>query len=146
VRTVVLDTETTGLDPFSGDRIIEICCLEIIGRKTTGNIFHHHLNPGFLLSEEVCSLLKISNELLADKPKFSQIVDDFLCFIGKSRLVTINAQFELRFLNQELANCGFPWIEEARMLDVLPKLRKLYPKQPHLDAIARKLGGGLGRN
>jgi DNA polymerase-3 subunit epsilon len=103
MREIVLDTETTGLDPASGDRIVEIGAVELWNHLPTGKIFHKYLNPERNMPEEAQAVHGLTEEFLKDKPVFSQIVEDFLTFINGSKLVIHNASFDMKFINAELA-------------------------------------------
>ncbi len=106
VREIILDTETTGLDPDAGHRIVEIGCLELLHRLPSGRQFQKHLNPERDMPEEAQTIHGLSAEFLAGQPKFSEIVEEFLEFIGTAPLVIHNAHFDLKFLNVELARLG----------------------------------------
>ena len=108
MREIVLDTETTGLDPGKGDRLVEIGAVEIVNQIATGAVFHALINPEREVPEEAFRVHGHSTASLADKPIFAAVVDDFLAFIGEDRLVIHNAEFDLRFLNAELAALGRP--------------------------------------
>jgi DNA polymerase-3 subunit epsilon len=102
MREIVLDTETTGLDPLRGDRLVEIGCVEIFNRMPTGQTFHRHLNPERAMPAEAFAVHGLSSEFLADKPFFAEVVDDFLEFIAEAPLVIHNASFDISFINAEL--------------------------------------------
>src|ERR1700736_6432015 len=102
MREIVLDTETTGLDPLRGDRLVEIGCVEIFNRMPTGQTFHQYLNPERAMAAEAFAVHGLSSEFLADKPLFSEVAEDFLEFIGDAPLVIHNASFDISFINAEL--------------------------------------------
>ena len=102
MREIVLDTETTGLDPLRGDRLVEIGCVEIFNRMPTGQTFHRHLNPQRDMPAEAFAVHGLSSEFLADKPLFDEVVEDFLEFIADAPLVIHNASFDISFINAEL--------------------------------------------
>jgi DNA polymerase-3 subunit epsilon len=141
MRQIVLDTETTGLDPSDGHRIIEIGCVEMIGRRLTGNNFHQYLQPDREIDAGAIEVHGISSEFLADKPRFDDIVDDFLIYIAGAELVIHNAPFDVGFINHELRR-----IEKSQrvadictVLDTLTMARKLHPGQKNnLDALCKR--------
>jgi DNA polymerase-3 subunit epsilon len=138
-REIILDTETTGLDPASGHRVIEIGCLEIIGGAKTGEFFHTYVNPEREVPAEAEMVHGISTAFLQDKPLFAQVVDDFLAFIGEARLVIHNAAFDMKFINAELARHGFPALPMDRSLDTVAMARKKFPGSPaSLDALCKR--------
>lgn len=144
MRQIILDTETTGIDPAQGHRLIEIGCLELVNRRLTGRSFHHYLNPGREVEAEAMAVHGITNEFLADKPSFAAIVDEFLAFVHGAELIIHNAPFDLGFINHELAllNRGLPLLHEiCRVLDTLVLARSKHPGQKNnLDALARRYG------
>lgn len=138
-REIVLDTETTGLDPFTGHRIVEIGCVEVIGGVRTGNHLHIYLNPERDMPEEAFRVHGLSLDFLKDKPVFSQKVDEFLDFIKQDQLVIHNAGFDMRFINWELENLGFPPIPMTRATDTVAMARRKFPGSPaSLDALCRR--------
>jgi len=138
-REIILDTETTGLDPASGHRIVEIGCVEVIGGIRSGAHFHTYLNPDREVPDEAYSIHGISTEFLKDKPGFSEKVDDFLAFIAGDPLVIHNAGFDMRFINAELAILGFPPIPMTRAIDTAQMARKKFPGSPaSLDALCKR--------
>lgn len=141
MRQIVLDTETTGLDPKQGHRIIEIGCVEVVGRKLTGNTFHVYINPERLVEQEAIDVHGITNEFLQDKPVFAQIVDDFFNFIRGAELVIHNAPFDVGFIDHEFAAFGDKYgttTQHCRVLDTLQLARQLRPGQKNnLDALCR---------
>ncbi|RUO38104.1 DNA polymerase III subunit epsilon [Aliidiomarina shirensis] len=141
-RQIVLDTETTGIDPAQGHRVIEIGCVEMIGRKLTGNHFHVYLNPERFVEEDAIRVHGITNEFLVDKPVFAQVVDDFLAFIKGSELVIHNAPFDVGFLNNELRLLGSQHgtvTDIASVFDTLSFARQQFPGQRNsLDALCKR--------
>jgi DNA polymerase-3 subunit epsilon len=138
-REIVLDTETTGLDPATGHRIVEIGCVEVIGGMRSGAFFHTYLNPQRDMPEEAERVHGISSKFLQDKPLFSERVDDFLAFIADSPLVIHNAGFDMRFLNAELTRHGFAALAMERAIDTVTMARKKFPGSPaSLDALCRR--------
>lgn len=141
MREIVLDTETTGLDPFTGDRIVEIGCVEILNQITTGEVFHIYLNPQRDMPEEAFRVHGLSAEFLADKPLFAQKVDEFLAFIGEDRLVIHNAEFDMKFINHELQMVGRPKVPMSRVVDTLALARRKHPGASNtLDALCSRYG------
>lgn len=138
-REVILDTETTGLDPMSGHRIVEIGCLELIGGVRSGEFFHTYLNPDRDMPQEAEQVHGISTEFLKDKPRFAEKVDAFLEFIQDSTLVIHNAAFDMRFLNAELTRHGFAPLPMERARDTVAMARKKFPGSPaSLDALCKR--------
>ena len=138
-REIILDTETTGLDPFSGHRIVEIGCIEVIGGIRTGNHFHAYLNPERDMPEEAFRVHGLSSDFLKKHPIFSQKVDEFLEFIKEDTLVIHNAGFDMRFINWELENLGFPAIPMTRATDTVMMARRKFPGAPaSLDALCKR--------
>jgi DNA polymerase-3 subunit epsilon len=139
MREIALDTETTGLDPASGHRIVEIGCVEMMGRVRTGKVLQFYLNPERDMPQEAYAVHGLSNAFLADKPVFAQVAEKFLEFIGDTPLVIHNAQFDMRFINAELENAGFPTIPFARATDTVQMARKKFPGSPaKLDALCKR--------
>lgn len=139
IREIVLDTETTGLSPEKGDRIVDIGCVELINYAPTGNNFHVYINPERAMGEEALKISGITDEFLRDKPKFSEIADGFLNFIGDSKLVIHNAKFDINFLNSELERIGKPLLLLENAIDTLDIARKKYPGAPaSLDALCKR--------
>ena len=141
-RLIVLDTETTGLDVEDGHRIIEIGCVEIIDRNITSNSFHQYINPQRLVDEKAYEVHGISNEFLKDKPKFSDIIDNFIDYISESPLIIHNAAFDLGFLKAEyiLSNHKYSDIDNQReVIDTLKIARSKSPgKRNTLDALCSR--------
>lgn len=136
MREVALDTETTGLDPADGHRVLEIGAVEIVHQSLTGKVFHRLINPERDVSQEAARVHGHDFAALKDKPVFASVVDDFLAFIGDSRLVIHNADFDVRFVNAELARLGRATIGMDRVVDTLMLARKKHPGAPaSLDAL-----------
>jgi DNA polymerase III subunit epsilon len=127
MREIVLDTETTGLDPLRGDRLVEIGCVEIFNRMPTGQTFHRYFNPERDMPAEAFAVHGLSNEFLATKPLFIEEVDEFLAFIGDAPLVIHNASFDVSFINAELDRLKRPAILRERLVDTLLLARRKHP-------------------
>src|SRR5271169_6896939 len=127
MREIVLDTETTGLDPLRGDRLVEIGCVEIFNRMPTGQTFHRHINPQRDMSSEAFAVHGLSTEFLADKPLFAEVAEEFLEFIGDAPLVIHNASFDISFINAELERIKLPAIVRERLVDTLLLARRKHP-------------------
>jgi DNA polymerase III subunit epsilon len=127
MREIVLDTETTGLDPLRGDRLVEIGCVEVFNRMPTGQSYHRYINPERDMPQEAFAVHGLSTEFLADKPLFAGIVDEFLAFIGNSPLVIHNASFDISFINAELERLKRPAIPRERLVDTLLLARRKHP-------------------
>jgi DNA polymerase-3 subunit epsilon len=141
MREIVLDTETTGLDPLKGDRLVEIGCVEIVNRFVTGQVFHRYINPDRPMSPEAFAVHGLSDSFLADKPRFAEIADDFLAFIGNDPLVIHNASFDIGFLNAELKRLKKGPILTDRVIDTLALARRKHAGQPNsLDALCARYG------
>jgi DNA polymerase III subunit epsilon len=142
MRQIFLDTETTGLDPTQGDRLIEIGCIEMVNRRFTERTFHHYVNPGRPSHEEAVKVHGITDEFLADKPKFAEIAERFVEFVAGTELIIHNAAFDVGFLDAELARLGQPPIAKiaARVTDTLLMAREMFPgKGNSLDALCKRL-------
>ena len=139
MREIVLDTETTGLDPKSGHRVVEIGCVELVNHVATDNNFWQYINPERDMPEEAFQVHGLSAEFLSDKPVFSEIADAFLDFVGDSPLIIHNADFDMGFLNAELKISGRPELEHGRAVDTVRMARKKFPGSPaNLDALCRR--------
>ncbi|MEQ1753553.1 MAG: DNA polymerase III subunit epsilon [Micropepsaceae bacterium] len=144
MREIVLDTETTGLEPSQGHRIIEIGCLELNNRTPTGARYHAYINPQRDVPEEAQRISNLSTEFLLDKPVFADVADGFLEFIADSPLVIHNAEFDLKFLNSELGKLKKPSLPTARAVDTVHIARRKYPGSPaSLDALCRRFNISL---
>ena len=141
MREIVFDTETTGLSPAGGDRIVEIGCIEMIGRVETGRHYHCYFNPERTMPSEAEAVHGLSAMFLSDKPLFADKVGELLEFIGDAPLVAHNAGFDFGFLNHELNNCGQPLVCMTRMVDTLGLARTRHPGAKHsLDALCSRFG------
>ena len=141
MREIVLDTETTGLDPNRGDRLVEIGCVEIVNRFLTGRVFHKYINPQRPMAPEAFAVHGLSDAFLSDKPVFKDIADEFLDFIGDDQLVIHNAAFDIGFLNHELKRLGKGPIVQTRVVDTLMIARRRHPGQQNsLDALCTRYG------
>lgn len=139
MREVVLDTETTGFDPETGDRIVEIGAVELMGHMATGKTYHQYINPERSMPEEAFQVHGLGDDFLRDKPKFEQVGQAFLDFIGNAKLVIHNAAFDIKFLNAELKWMGLPHIPWEQAIDTLEIARKRFPGSPaSLDALCRR--------
>ncbi|WP_232224333.1 DNA polymerase III subunit epsilon [Candidatus Paracaedibacter symbiosus] len=139
IREIVLDTETTGLTPRDGDRIVEIGGIELINHLPTGKIFHKHINPQRDIPEESTRVHGITNEMVKDAPLFVHIVEEFLEFIDEAPLIIHNASFDMGFLNAELDRLCRPMLEMSRAIDTLKMARQKFPGSPaSLDALCRR--------
>ncbi|MBX6322982.1 MAG: DNA polymerase III subunit epsilon [Rhodospirillaceae bacterium] len=140
MREIVLDTETTGLEARAGDRIVEIACIELVNHLPTGRTFHRYVNPERTISSAAFEVHGLNDAFLASQPRFADIVDELLAFIGDSPLVIHNAEFDLGFLCAELERCGRPALA-CRAVDTLELARRKFPGAPaSLDALCRRFG------
>ncbi|MGC8476825.1 MAG: DNA polymerase III subunit epsilon [Acetobacteraceae bacterium] len=140
-RAVLFDTETTGLDPLAGDRVIEIAAIELVNDLPTERWFHTLLDPERDIPEEVVRVHGITNAAVAGKPRFAAVADALLEFLGDGKLIAHNAPFDFGFVNAELARIGRPSLEAARMIDSLALARARFPGMPNsLDALCRRYG------
>ena len=141
LREIVLDTETTGLDPRTGDRIVEIGCLELVNRFPSGKEWHHYVNPDRDMPAEAFKVHGISADFLKDKPRFHELAADFVAFIGDATLVIHNAPFDIGFLNHELGRLKLGSIAMDRTVDTLALARRKHPGSPAtLDALCKRYG------
>jgi DNA polymerase III subunit epsilon len=141
MREIVLDTETTGFDPSTGDRIVEIGCVELHNHMATGKTYHQYINPQRDMPEDAFKVHGISTDFLVDKPVFARIGQAFLDFVGDAKLVIHNASFDMKFLNAELGWMGLPPLPMDRAIDTLLIARKKFPGSPaSLDALCRRFG------
>lgn len=142
MRQIILDTETTGLEPEQGHRVIEIGCVELVHRRPTGRHFHRYLNPEREVDEGAVQVHGLTSEFLADKPRFAEVVDELLEFIDDAELVIHNAEFDVGFLNHELrrsAHAITDLRERCAVLDTLTLARQLHPGQRNsLDALCKR--------
>lgn len=141
MREIVWDTETTGLDPQNGDRIVEIGAVELNNHMPTGQVYHQYINPECPMPQSAFEIHGLGDDFLKDKPVFSVIAQDFLHFIGDANIVAHNAEFDMRFINTELKRAGFDPISASRSVDTLAIARKRFPgAQNSLDALCRRFG------
>lgn len=141
MREIVFDTETTGLDPSQGDRIVEIGCIELINRCETGKTFHVYINPQMPMPSIAEQIHGLSDAFLADKPLFEEIVEDLLDFINDAPLIAHNAMFDFGFLNAELSACGRLHLQRSRIVDTLAISKTRHPGAKHsLDALCTRYG------
>lgn len=139
MREVVLDTETTGFDPETGDRIVEIGAVELMGHVATGKTYHQYINPERAMPDDAFQVHGLGDDFLRDKPKFAAIGRAFLDFIGDAKLVIHNAAFDIKFLNAELKWMNLPQIPWEQAIDTLAIARKRFPGSPaSLDALCRR--------
>ncbi len=139
MREVILDTETTGLDPSQGHRIVEIGCVELFNHVPTGLTYQAYINPERDMPTEAAMIHGLSGEFLASKPPFAGIVEAFLEFIGEAPLVIHNAAFDMGFLNAELTRHGFPALPSDRAIDTVKMARRMFPGAPaSLDALCKR--------
>jgi len=141
MREIVFDTETTGLSPQNGDRLVEIGCVELFNRVETGRTFHAYFNPGRPMPSEAEMVHGLSDRFLSDKPAFGDLCEDLLEFIADSPLIAHNATFDFGFINNELGSCGRPTVCLSRMIDTLAIARQKFPGAKHsLDALCTRFG------
>jgi DNA polymerase-3 subunit epsilon len=141
MRQIVLDTETTGLDPASGDRVIEVAAIELYNFMPTGQKFHVLIDPERDIPEEATRVHGFTAEMLRGKPRFADIADEMLAFLGEAEIVAHNAPFDFGFLDAELVRAGRPKLDRGRMVDSLEIAKRRYPGLPNsLDALCRRLG------
>jgi DNA polymerase-3 subunit epsilon len=141
MREIVFDTETTGFDPAAGDRLVEIGCVELINHIPTGATFHRYCNPDRDMPESAFKVHGLSSDFLADKPRFHEIVEELLAFIGDAPLVAHNARFDMRFLDFELSKCGRAALGVERAVDTLLLASRKHPGQRNsLDALCERYG------
>lgn len=139
MREIVLDTETTGLDPRNGDRVVEIGCIELLNHIPTGETYHQYVNPERSMPDEAFNVHGLSEAFLADYPVFADVADAFLEFVGDAKLVIHNAAFDLKFLNAELERLDQPFIPMTRAIDTVQMARQRFPgAQASLDALCRR--------
>ncbi len=155
IRQIILDTETTGLDPKEGHKIIEIGCLELLNRQITGSTYHCYINPQRLVEAAAQAVHGITDEFLQDKPVFSSISEEFIAYVKDAELIIHNAPFDLAFLDHELKACGkkFKMTDICTVIDTLAVARRKHPGQQnsldalcrryHVDNTARNLHGAL---
>ena len=141
MREIVFDTETTGLSPQNGDRMVEIGCVELFNRVETGRTYHAYFNPGRSMPSEAEAVHGLSDRFLSDKPPFGDVCGQLLDFIAESPLVAHNAGFDFGFINHEFGLCGRPAVCTSRMVDTLAIARQRFPGAKHsLDALCTRFG------
>ncbi len=141
IRAVLFDTETTGLDPLAGDRLVEVAAIELDGDLPTGKSFHRLINPERDVPEDAVRVHGITADRLRDAPRFEEIADDLLEFLGDGALIAHNASFDFSFLDAELTRIGRPALDRARLVDTLAIARTRFPGLPNsLDALCRRFG------
>lgn len=141
MREIVLDTETTGFEPATGDRLVELGCVELVNRIPSGATFHVYVNPDRDMPESAFKVHGLSAEFLSDKPRFHEIADDFLAFVGEAPLVIHNARFDIKFLDFELTRCGRAPLGLARAIDTLTLALRKHPGASNsLDALCQRYG------
>ena len=138
-REIVLDTETTGFDPRTGDRLIEVGCIELVDLLPTGRTFHRFVNPERLIPPDAIRVHGITDEKVKDAPKFHEIVDDLMAFVGDAQMIAHNAAFDRNFIDFEYNRCGRPITGEARWIDTLQLAQKRFPGMANsLDALCKR--------
>lgn len=141
MREIVLDTETTGMDPAEGHKIVEIGCVELMNHVPTGRVWHKYINPEREIDAGAIAVHGITNERVKNEPTFAELVGEFVDFIGDATLVIHNAEFDVKFLNAEMKPYGFKQIKLADTVDTVQLARRKYPGQPaNLDALCRRFG------
>jgi DNA polymerase-3 subunit epsilon len=139
MREIIFDTETTGLDPYQGDRLVEIGCVELVNGFPSGKTFHAYLNPQRDVPDQAFQVHGLSTEFLKDKPLFSDVCEEFLAFVGDAPLVAHNAMFDLGFINAELERCKKMLLQRDRLVDTLMLARRRYPAGPNsLDHLCQR--------
>ncbi len=141
MREIVLDTETTGFEPFQGDRIVEIGAVELLNHMPTGRTYHQYINPERDMPQGAFEVHGLSEEFLSDKPVFAKIADEFLDFVKDAKLIIHNAAFDMKFLNAELGWVKKPLLPNDQAIDTLEIARRRFPGSPaSLDALCRRFG------
>lgn len=139
MREFVMDTETTGFDPATGDRLAEIACVELANFIPTGRVYHEYINPERDMPEDAFKVHGLSTEFLRDKPLFSDVVDSFLDFVGDGLMIFHNATFDMKFINAELQRIGRPTVPPEQVVDTLALARRKHPAGPNsLDALCKR--------
>jgi len=137
---IVFDTETTGFDPMTGDKLVEIGAVRMLGGLPTKDTFHAYINPQRSVPDAAYKVHGLSAAFLSDKPLFEEVAQSFLDFVGPLEMVAHNAPFDSKFINKQLKDDGFPVFDEARFIDTVPIARKRFPgAQVNLDALCRKM-------
>jgi len=146
IREICFDTETTGLDPRDGHKVIEIGCVELINKVKTGKFFHAYINPQRDVPDEAFKIHGISTEFLQDKPLFSNVANDFVEFVKDAKLVAHNAAFDMKFINFELRQCNLEIIERGWVIDSLQIARSKFPGASNsLDGLCKRFGIDLSK-
>src|ERR1700676_3819765 len=141
MREIVLDTETTGLDPYQGHRLIEVGCIELLNRIPSGQTFHRYVNPERNVPPEAFAVHGLSGDFLKDKPFFAEVADELIAFVGEAPLVAHNASFDLNFINAEFERAGKAAIARDRVIDTLLLARRKHPGSPNrLDDLCARYG------
>lgn len=141
MRQIILDTETTGLDPLHGDRVIEVAAVELVNLLPTGAIFHRLVDPERDIPADATRIHGFTNADLAGKPRFATIIEDLVAFLGDAPIIAHNAPFDFGFLDAEFRRSGAPPLDRSRMIDSLALAKDRYPGMPNsLDALCRRLG------
>lgn len=141
MREIVFDTETTGLDPAKGDRVVEVGCIELLNGIPTGKTFHHYIDPERDMPDEAFRVHGITSAMLVGKPVFAEIAQAFVDFTEGAKLVAHNAEFDFKFMNAELARLNYPILSSERMVDTLALARRRHPGAPaSLDALCQRYG------
>jgi DNA polymerase-3 subunit epsilon len=141
MRQIILDTETTGLDPLQGDRVIEVAAVELVNLLPTGEVFHRLVDPERDIPAEATRIHGFTNGDLAGKPRFAAIAEELIAFLGNAPIIAHNAPFDFGFLDAELHRCGARPLDRGRMIDTLVLAKQRYPGMPNsLDALCRRLG------
>lgn len=141
MREIVLDTETTGFDPLTGDRVVEVGCVELINHIPSGQTFHRYINPERDMPAGAFAVHGLSEEFLRQHPVFAQVVEDLLAFIGGDPIIAHNARFDMGFLNAEFSRAGLAPLPMERAIDTVGLARKKFPgAQASLDALCRRFG------
>jgi DNA polymerase-3 subunit epsilon len=146
MREICFDTETTGLDPKDGHRVVEIGCVEIINKVRTGKTFHVYVNPERDMPNEAFRIHGLSGEFLKDKPTFDKVAQDFIGFVDGAKLIAHNASFDMKFINHHLRGCDLEIIERRNVIDSLEIARQKFPGAGNsLDALCKRFGVDLSR-
>ncbi|NQV54911.1 MAG: DNA polymerase III subunit epsilon [Rhodospirillales bacterium] len=141
MREIVLDTETTGFNPAEGDRIVEIGCLELVNHMPTGEVYHQYVNPERMMPDGAFAVHGLSDDFLIEHPVMADVIEGFLEFIGQSTLVIHNADFDMRFINAELAALSMDPLPSDRAIDTVAMARNKFPGAPaSLDALCKRFG------
>lgn len=141
MREIVLDTETTGFDPFDGDRIVEIGAVELLNHMPTGEVYHVYINPERSMPQSAFEVHGLGDDFLRDKPVFAKVAQSFVDFVRDDKMVIHNASFDMKFLNHELATLGMAKLPNSQAIDTLEIARRKFPGSPaSLDALCRRFG------